>query len=299
MDLNSVSEELYAAAPEDFMSLRSERVAAAKKASDRALAKEIGQLRKPTRSAWLVNLLAREAPEELQGLLDLGTALREAQQNMSGPDLRRLSAERHRVVEALARHAAELAADRGHAATEATRQEVVQTLQAALADHSAADVVRAGRVVQSISYGGFGTIDLGPVPTLQRTAERSAEPAPEPEPAGAVDAAEDAAEAQLDRRRREAVQALAAAQDLLSHAEVDREARAAEAERASAAATAAGELVARLRAELAEAEERQRAAAEHAKDAQQVLSAAEGRVRAARTVLEQAAAVLDDARLNA
>ncbi len=295
MDLNSVAEELYAAAPEDFMSLRSERVAAAKKAGDRALAKEIGQLRKPTRSAWLVNLLAREAPEELQGLLDLGTALREAQQNLSGPDLRRLSGERHRVVEALARHAAGLAADRGHAATEATRQEVVQTLQAALADPSAADVVRAGRAVQSINYGGFGTIDLGPVPALQRPAERSAQPAPEPEPASTADTAE----AQLERRRRDAVQALEAAQDLLSRAEADREASAAEAERASAAATAAGELVERLRAELAEAEERQRAAAEHAQDAQQVLSAAEGRVRSARTVLEQAAAVLDDARLNA
>lgn len=170
MDLESAADELYAAAPEDFMALRTQRVADAKDDGDKALAKEIGTLRRPTKSGWLVNLLARQAPDELQSLIDLGEALREAQQQLSGPDLRRLSSERHKAVDALARRAAALADDEGQSASEAVRQEVAGTLQAALADPSAAEVVLAGRVVSAITYGGFGTIDLGGASTVTRRA---------------------------------------------------------------------------------------------------------------------------------
>ena len=106
------------------MTLRSAQVAAAKAAGDKELAKQIGQLRKPTRSAWLVNLLARDAGADLDGLLEIGAALREAQENRDGAELRRLSTERHRAVEALTRRAAELGAAAEYAATEAVRQEV-------------------------------------------------------------------------------------------------------------------------------------------------------------------------------
>ena len=67
MGLDDVADRLYAAAPDEFMALRTEQVAAAKAAGDKALAKEIGTLRKPTRSAWLVNLLARAAGDGAGG----------------------------------------------------------------------------------------------------------------------------------------------------------------------------------------------------------------------------------------
>ncbi len=108
------------------------------------MATAITALRRPTRSAWMVNLLARGEPEQLAGLIDLGEALRLAQEQLSGPDLRRLSADRHRAVEALTRRAVALAADQGANATEAIRREVSQSLQAALADPTTADLVRAG-----------------------------------------------------------------------------------------------------------------------------------------------------------
>ena len=164
MDLAEAAEQLYAAAPEDFMTRRTELVAAAKAAGDKALAKEIGALRKPTRSAWLVNLLARAAAADLTGLLDIGVALREAQQNLDGAELRLLSAQRHKVVNGLSRRAAALGAEADYTATEAVRQEVAQTLQAALADPEHAELVRRGVLSQAVSYGGFGTIDLGPPP---------------------------------------------------------------------------------------------------------------------------------------
>ena len=59
MDLEQAADELYAVSPDDFIAQRTALVGEARAANDRALAKEIGQLRRPTRSAWLVNILAR------------------------------------------------------------------------------------------------------------------------------------------------------------------------------------------------------------------------------------------------
>ena len=51
--------ELYGMAPEDFTGRRGELVAAARGVGDRAAAKSIGALRKPTRAAWVVNRTGR------------------------------------------------------------------------------------------------------------------------------------------------------------------------------------------------------------------------------------------------
>src|SRR3954464_12036662 len=114
MDLDSAVEELYAGSPDDFIERRTALVAQARAAKDRELAKQIGALRRPTRSAWLVNLLAREDADELGALLDLGDALRAAQEQLSGAELRRLSAQRRTAVDGLARRAAALGAEHGH-----------------------------------------------------------------------------------------------------------------------------------------------------------------------------------------
>jgi hypothetical protein len=156
VDLEEVTDELYGSSPEDFVERRTERVAQARQAGDRVVAKQISQLRRPTRTAWMVNLLARANPAEITQLLDLGRALQDAQQRAAGDDLRRLSKSRRSAVDALTKQAADLARAAGHAPTEGTVQEVSQTLQAALADPAIADLVQRGRLTQAASYGGFG-----------------------------------------------------------------------------------------------------------------------------------------------
>ena len=94
MDLDEAADQLYAVAPEDFMARRTALAAEAKESGDKALAKQITGLRRPTRSAWLVNLVARAEPEGLAELRELGTALQQAQQQMAGDELRRLSKQR-------------------------------------------------------------------------------------------------------------------------------------------------------------------------------------------------------------
>ena len=49
-------------------------------------------------SAWLVDLLVREAPDDLQRVLDLGEALREAQEDGDRTRLRELTAERRSLL---------------------------------------------------------------------------------------------------------------------------------------------------------------------------------------------------------
>lgn len=156
MDFDEVADELYGSSPEEFVERRTQRVAEARQAGDRTLAKQISQLRRPTRTAWMVNLLARADVTEINELLDLGRALQDAQQRAAGDELRRLSKQRRVAVDALTRQAADLARTAGHVPTEATIQEVSQTLQAALADPTIADLAQRGRLTQAASYGGFG-----------------------------------------------------------------------------------------------------------------------------------------------
>lgn len=173
MELDDVADELYSADPSEFVELRTARVAEAKGAGDKPLAAAIGKLRKPTTVAWVVNLLSRELPDEIDALLELAGALRDAQRHLSGADLRRLSTQRQQLIRALAKKAGSFAAERDRPITEDMIREVGQTLHAALADPAVSEQVRLGRLVTAANYSGFGPTGLAAV----------ADPAPEPEPA--------------------------------------------------------------------------------------------------------------------
>ena len=160
MDLDEAADELYAISPDDFMARRTALAKQAKEAGEKLLAKQITALRKPTRSAWLVNLVARAEPDRLAELVELGDALQQAQQAMDGDALRRLSRDRRTMIDTLARRAGELGREEGHPPADGALQEVSQTLQAALGDPAVAELVQAGRLHQSLSYGGFGPDDL-------------------------------------------------------------------------------------------------------------------------------------------
>ena len=276
VDLESAGDELYAGSPDDFIERRKALVGEARAAKDRALATAIGALRRPTRSAWLVNLYARQAPDELAKLLDLGEALQTAQRQLSGPDLRRLSADRSKALAAAARRAVDLGHDHGYDAPEAARLEVSQTLQAALADPEVAAQVRAGTVTQAQSYGGFGPFALV-APTEDATP--APESAPEPE-AAEPEQADDGAEARrAEARRTEAGGRLEAAEAALSTA-------AEEAETATARADELADRVEVLRAEIAEAEQSEAEARRQARAARKIVSELDDAVRSAREAYE-------------
>src|SRR6185369_1266659 len=134
----------YTGPPEHFIASRSDAVAQARASGDRALAVQLGQLRKPSLAAWMVNLLAHKRPDLIEDLLALGEELRAAQRELRGADLRELSGRRRETVAAVARAARALALAAGRSEQEKLPvAEVERTLAAALADETVAAEVRA------------------------------------------------------------------------------------------------------------------------------------------------------------
>jgi hypothetical protein len=155
-----VADELYALGPAEFTAARDERARLVRAAGQRDEAAAIKKLARPTASAWLVNQLARAAPEQMTRLYELGEALQEAQRTLAGDRLRELSAERRRVIHELLATATELAGRAGQPASAAVLGEVRATLEAALADAGARDAVRSGRLTKALTYAGLGEVDL-------------------------------------------------------------------------------------------------------------------------------------------
>ncbi|RKE23461.1 hypothetical protein [Streptomyces sp. TLI_171] len=154
MEFEQVADGLYAVRPGEFTAARDQAAAEARQAGDRELAAQVKALRKPTLAAFAVNQLVRRHGAEVGPLLELGRALREAQDRLAGAELRALSAQRHRLVAALTQQARRSAADAGEHLGEAQLREVEQTLRAALADEHAAVALAAGRLSAALEEAG-------------------------------------------------------------------------------------------------------------------------------------------------
>ena len=157
-------DRLYGVRPEEFTGLRTELAAAAKKRGDTPAAKLISGARKPTTAAWVVNLLVHTNADVKGSLTDLRERLRAAHAAMDGAAIRELSAEQRSLVDQLARAAFEGAELSNPSAT--LREDVVGTLQAAVADPDVAD--RLGRLAKAEQWSGFG--DFGASAVVSTTA---------------------------------------------------------------------------------------------------------------------------------
>ncbi len=197
--LTEVADELYGLPPAEFTAARDEQARAARAAGRRDDAAAIRKLARPTTSAWLVNQLSRDAPEQLARLFEVATALQEAQRTLAGDRLRELSAERRLVINELLPTAAAVADRAGQPASAAVLEEVRATLEAALADAGARDAVGSGRLTRALAYAGLGEVDLtaaaellaaAPAPPRTARARRSAGASPASRADGAGDGSE-------------------------------------------------------------------------------------------------------------
>ncbi|MDR6907710.1 hypothetical protein J2X63_003418 [Agromyces sp. 3263] len=157
--LTTEADELYGLVPEEFTSARNAR-AKAVRADDRELAQRIGELRKPSPAAWIVNRLVREQPDGIDELLDLGQDLREAQSAGDGRALTGIGSERRKLVSGLLHEATRIADDAGRPPSRAVLDEVEQSLIAATVDERAGEALATGRLVRGIQAVGFEDVDL-------------------------------------------------------------------------------------------------------------------------------------------
>ena len=154
-ELDEIVRELYVLPPTDFVAARNELVREAKAAGSREIAERLQHLRRPTRSAWLVNLLARDSAA-MRRLSSLGRELRDAQTELAHAELRNLAEQRRQLIADLLDQAQAYADEAGLRLSPTVLSEVEATLQAALVDLAGALTVRNGRLVRPLSHSGFG-----------------------------------------------------------------------------------------------------------------------------------------------
>ncbi|MCW6004555.1 hypothetical protein K1W54_08160 [Micromonospora sp. CPCC 205371] len=257
-----VATRLYTEPPERFVAARDEAVAEARATGDLDAARQIAKLRKPTVAAWLVNLLAHRRPDLVDELADLSAALRAAQRNLRGAELRDLSKQRRQAVAALvaAARALAVAEDPQLARAKLPLADVENTLNAAMSDEDIAAQVRSGRLVRAAVYAGFGEV---PRPRLRLVSECAPPP-------------EKRAPEQVDEDRRGALaKELAVARTEAKRAEKDL-ARAVDDERRGA------EALAEIEEALADLERRRAAAEQEVSQRKLARKSAERAVAAAR-----------------
>ena len=244
--LADAAAELYEADPDEFTQRRQDLADRAREAGQPAVAKQIAGLRKPTRSAWVVNRLVRADPQVTSRLAALAAELRDGP-SMDGTKIRELTAARSRLVDELTRQA--LQVSDLPAPPAALREEVTATLDAAIADPEVA--ANLGTLVRAAHWAGFGLDPMtpfpadAPSPSARKTPAAPASPrTPKPSQPATPTPAEAAAE--RDRRRQEKLQ-----QAERALAEADQAA-----ESANLAEQDLEDTVRRLEAELADARER-------------------------------------------
>lgn len=156
------ADDLYGLDPSEFTKARNRLAAEVKKAGDGETAEAIKKLARPTVVASAVNQVARQHPDRIEELLELGEQVRDTQAKvLEGGDpsaLREATSARRSLVRELAALAAEMAGE-NH------RQEATATIEAASAGGEAGAALRAGRLTRALEpESGFGIDGLADAP---------------------------------------------------------------------------------------------------------------------------------------
>jgi hypothetical protein len=244
---------LYRVPLDEFIAER-ERLAKELRVGDKAAAAIVHALRRPANAAWALNQVAAESPEVVSSVLDAGSSLRDA--SAAGDRAAIVDATR---AERTARDGAADAAikalrDADLPAGDAVRQQVLDTLHAAVVDDDVAEQLRRGTLDKAYASSGFGFGDAAPTRTTaakavasepKAPAETKAEAKARAEAERVTAEAERAARAERSRRSADAERAAKRATRLEREADTA-EARAADARRAADEARAEADELAGL-----------------------------------------------------
>jgi hypothetical protein len=288
-DLLEIADDLYALPLADFTPARD---AKAKELKGDDLAQPVKRLKKPSTAAWVVNLLVRREQAQVDQVLSVGEALREAQASMSGDELRALTKQRRQLTAAVTTQARRLAAEEGLKVTQAVADQVEATLTAAMIDEDCGKAVRSGLLVAALATTGVDEVELAAsvaVPEAlgfearARDAATSAPPdlhvVPDPD---ADQKARDAAQERLD-----------AADETLEEAQAAYDGANAEVEKLEARSMQVQAEIDELKRKLAELEETYEEIDAELGDAEDAKTEAQDALRDARRERDAAAKALD------
>jgi hypothetical protein len=158
VDLDEALDQLYDAAPEEFVAVRTRLAKELKAEGHRDHADEVGKVRKPIVAAWALNRLARDQRRDIDLLLDSGHRLRSAQAGVLRGEARELFEQAQRTereaIGRLVRAAEQLLTERG-GSSPAVREQIAVSLHAAAISEQGRALLAAGRFTQPLTVEGF------------------------------------------------------------------------------------------------------------------------------------------------
>lgn len=281
MDFDTVAGELYGGDLAEFVSARNAAAKAAKAEGNAELAAKIRELRKPTTAAAIVNRLAREDPDELRELAEVGDELRDAHTRLAGDDLRALTRRRGELVRRIVHGLPSM--------SDTVSREVEATLEAVAADPDTAALALAGRLTSVAHQDTDQWFTLAATAAPPSKGERPARMVEKAEPATPKRPEKDRRQQEADREERERVRA---ERERLRKeaAELAKERAVAERDlvRTERAAEQATARVEDLRTRLAEAEERAERATAEFEEAEETFDRADKAATAAQKAADAA-----------
>jgi flagellar biosynthesis chaperone FliJ len=158
-DLDAAVDALYARPLDEFIAARDAAARQAADSGDRLGAERVKRLPKPSVAAWVINRVARDHPQEIQALADLGDELRAATEDRDRSRIRALDHLRRERTDALVHTVRDAGEVGGRAVSPAVLDRLTETLTAAVMDPDAAAAVRAGRLSRALQHVGFGIVD--------------------------------------------------------------------------------------------------------------------------------------------
>ena len=165
--LAQLADELYGLLPAEFTPARDAAVRRLRDADRVSDAAVVAGFRKPVVAAWALNRLRRADPDGLDELLGIGAELGRAQQNGDRAALRDATQRRRHAVSALLARIAELGDEVGIPIASGTREQLEQTLGAAVVDSGAAAAVRSGMLVTPLAPTGADPVDVSRATALK------------------------------------------------------------------------------------------------------------------------------------
>jgi regulator of replication initiation timing len=219
-ELLAVADELYALPLDEFTPARDAKAKEHK--ADKDLAAAVKRLKKPSVAAWIVDLLVRREAAQVEQVISVGAALREAQEGMDAAELRALTRQRRQLTSAVTEQARSLARDEGVKVTQSVADQVEATLTAAMLDPACGQAVRSGLLTAALRSTGVDEVDVAAAVALPEALGFAASPttAGEPGPPELHVVPEDA-ESAAARHREAAEQALADAEERVSRTEAE------------------------------------------------------------------------------
>ncbi len=156
MNLPDEAEALFELAPENFTAERDRIAGDLKKQGDIEPAALVKALKRPSVTAYALNLVARRHPALVDDLLEADEQFRNSRSRTEMDDAK---AARQKAISVISSTAASILGDQDRTVTAQVRERLTETLLAVATDDRTRAALKAGRLLKEVEGGGFG----GPV----------------------------------------------------------------------------------------------------------------------------------------